>query len=351
MNLPAAPATSPSTIQPGLPAAWLMHGTPGSGWVRAQYLAWDKRPRLVMPGTASFLLQLKGLPWAMRPLYFGGDARAAGPLERLPCINFMADADILAVSLRQAAMVARQMRTPCFNHPAAVLASGRDAVSRVLKDVPGLQVPTTVKVRADREAQLLQAMEDAGIEYPVIVRMAGDQGGVSTVRVDGPDGWEALNALPWGGRDVYLTQYVDFSDDDGCFRKVRLAVVGERVLIKHHYTSSEWMIHFRARGAKSDIEEPPFLANFETDTLPKIQAAVLEMARRLGLDYFGIDASIRPDGRLLVFEANATMNMLDNHSHKGTLWLEPTAKISDALRALISRPQTWRAAGPRGTAA
>ncbi len=351
MNLPAAPATSPSTVHPGLPTAWLMHGTPGSGWVRAQYLGWDRRPRLVLPGTASFLLQLKDLPWDLRPLYFGGDAGFNGPMERLPCINFMADADILAVSLKQAAAVARKLRTPCFNHPSAVLATGRDAVSRVLRDVPGLQVPTTVKVYAMREAELLHAMEAAGIGYPVMVRMAGDQGGVSTVRIDGPDGWEALNALPWGGRDVYLTQYVDFSDDDGYFRKVRLAVVGERVLIKHHYTSSEWMIHFRARGPKSDVEEPPFLANFETDTLPKIRVAVLEMARRLGLDYFGIDASIRPDGRLLVFEANATMNMLDNHSQKGTLWLQPTAKISDALRALLGQPQSWRAAGPAGAAA
>ena len=309
-------------------------------------MGWDQRPRLVMPGTASFLLQLKDLPWTLRPLQFGGDDRFSGPVARLPCINFMADADILAASLKQAAVFTQRLRTPCFNHPAAVLATGRDSVSRVLRDVPGLQVPTTVKVRAGREAELLQAMEAAGIVYPVIVRMAGDQGGVSTVRVDGPADWEALNALPWGGRDVYLTQYVDFSDDDGCFRKVRLAVVGEQVLIKHHYTSSEWMIHFRARGPKSDVEEPPFLADFEAVTLPKIRTAVLEMARRLGLDYFGIDASIRPDGRLLVFEANATMNILDNHSQKGTLWLEPTAKISDALRALICRPQAWRAAGP-----
>ncbi len=328
-----------------------MHGTPGSGWARAQYAGWDKRPRLVMPGTASFLLQLKDLPWDFRPLYFGAAAPVAAPLQRLPCINFMADADLHAVSLAQAAAVVRQMRTPCFNHPGAVLATGRDAVAQVLKDVPGLQVPATVKVRATREAELLHAMDAAGIVYPVIVRMAGDQGGVSTVRIDGADDWEALHALPWGGRDVYLTQYVDFSDGDGCFRKVRLAVVGEQVLIKHHYTSSEWMIHFRARGPKSDMEEPPFLDGFESQTLPKIREAVLEMARRLGLDYFGIDASIRPDGRLLVFEANATMNMLDNHSQKGTLWLVPTAKISDALRALVCRPQAWRAQGAGGAGA
>ena len=33
-----------------------------------------------------------------------------------------------------------------------------------------------------------------------------------------------------------------------------------------------------------------------------------EVRERVDLDYFGIDFGIMPDGRLLLFEANATMN-------------------------------------------
>lgn len=316
-----------------------MHGTPGSGWVRAQYLAWDKRPRLVMPGTASFLLQLKDLPWNMFPLYFGGDAGFSGPMERLPCINFMADADILAASLRQAAAVVRKLRTPCFNHPSAVLASGRDAVSRVLKDVPGLQVPTTVKVCAMREAQLLQAMEATGIEYPVIVRMAGDQGGVSTIRVDGPDGWEALNALPWDGRDVYLTQYVDFSDEDGYFRNIRLGVVGRAVLPCFRVESGSWLLRPEDVPDAASGREKQWMNSFAADVLPGLQDRLTEVAARLKLDCFAVDASLRPDGSLLLFEANAC-----NPTQRD---MRRVPKLVDAVRRLLAAPVAWHGQAAR----
>ncbi len=55
-------------------------------------------------------------------------------------------------------------------------------------------------------------------------------------------------------------------------------------------------------------EEARFLANMP-DVLgrsPAVQC-LARLARALGLDYGGIDFSIAPDGRLLLFEANATM--------------------------------------------
>jgi glutathione synthase/RimK-type ligase-like ATP-grasp enzyme len=324
--------------------AWLFAGIPAGGRALAHPAGLTRPPQLVLPGTASFLLQLKTLPWSLRVLHFGTpDALRPGMrLARLPCINFMADADLYAGALAQAEALTRQMGTPCFNPPHAVAATTRDGVARLLAGVAGLQVPVTVRVRATRVAELRRAMDDAGLRFPVIARMAGDQGGVSTVKLDGDADWELLHALPWGGRDLYLTQYVDFSDDAGWFRKLRLAVVGEDIFIKHHYTSRQWMIHFRARDAVSDAEEPQFLREFDSVTLPRIRPAVHEMARRMGLDYFGIDACLRPDGRLLLFEANATMDMLDNHAHKGPLWTEPTRRIADALAALLARPERWR---------
>ncbi len=343
-HLPAPDAVT------AFPPAWLFAGIPANGRAGALCVRLEQAPQLVLPGTASFLQQLQ-LPWSLRPLYFGApDALQPGMrLERLPCINFMADADVYAPALAQAALVSQQMGTPCFNRPQAVAASTRDSVARRLAGVQGLAVPATVRVRATRLAGLRQAMESAGMTLPLIVRMAGDQGGVSTVKIDSEDDWELLHALPWGGRDVYLTQYVDFRDADGYFRKIRLAVVGSDIFIKHHYTSRQWMIHFRAREPISDQEEPRFLREFDTATLPAIRPAVLEIARRLGLDYFGIDASLRPDGTLLVFEANATMNMLDNHAAKGALWAEPTRRIAEALAALLAHPERWLNARPAST--
>jgi len=41
-------------------------------------------------------------------------------------------------------------------------------------------------------------------------------------------------------------------------------------------------------------------------------AAIQEITNRLGLEIYGIDCSLRPDGSMLIFEANANMNFLTN---------------------------------------
>jgi hypothetical protein len=49
------------------------------------------------------------------------------------------------------------------------------------------------------------------------------------------------------------------------------------------------------------------LADFPSVFGPPLQRALREIARAIGLDYFGIDCSIDPAGNLLVFEADPAM--------------------------------------------
>src|SRR6218665_1015438 len=129
-------------------------------------------------------------------------------------------------------------------------------------------------------------MAAAGIRYPVLVRMTGDHGGVSTALVPDASGWDAINPLPWGGREVYLTQFVDYRDADGLYRKTRLVVAGGAGLTRHLIVSREWMVHRKERIEGSAAEEQAWLDGFRSVTLPKIAPAVREMAARLGLDFF-----------------------------------------------------------------
>ena len=46
--------------------------------------------------------------------------------------------------------------------------------------------------------------------------------------------------------------------------------------------------------------------------IPEIRPAIREISERLQLEYFGVDCNIRPNGELLIFEANANMNVLFN---------------------------------------
>jgi glutathione synthase/RimK-type ligase-like ATP-grasp enzyme len=342
VTTPISPAPMPSAA--ARPPAWLMLGMPDNAVARLLFTAWNEPPRIVMQGTASFLGQLHDLPWSPQAVYFGKPGMAINTqLARLPCINFMADADLYLLALRQAAEFVQLMDVPCFNHPHAVLRSTRDGVWQALKDVAGLHVPVTVRAKATTADGLRQAMAEAGIHYPVLVRMTGDHGGVSTAKVDGDDGWDAINGLPWGGREVYLTQFVDYRDEDGRYRKTRLVVAGGAVLTRHLLVSDDWMVHLKERDARFEAQERAWMESFGSVTAPKISGTVLEMARRLGLDYFGIDASLRPDGSLLLFEANACMNVLLPPPGKApTMWDAQLALITSNLTAILGNCRAWR---------
>ena len=50
----------------------------------------------------------------------------------------------------------------------------------------------------------------------------------------------------------------------------------------------------------------------ETEVIPELKAAIQEITKRLNLELYGIDCSLHPGGRMLIFEANANMNFLTN---------------------------------------
>jgi hypothetical protein len=77
----------------------------------------------------------------------------------------------------------------------------------------------------------------------------------------------------------------------------------------HLAITRHWLAHYwRAEMADAmKREEEAFLADFRQAFRGPAADAVREAARRLELDYAGMDCTIRPDGRVLVFEANAAM--------------------------------------------
>ena len=61
-----------------------------------------------------------------------------------------------------------------------------------------------------------------------------------------------------------------------------------------------------------------------------------------------MDCSLRPDGSVLLFEANAAMNVLHNLRPSPNLWDAPIRDITDALVGLLTAPARWRHAAPPG---
>lgn len=278
-------------------------------------------------------------------VFFGPDIPIHIPpkFQDSPLINAVADPDISSVALRMLERLLDETGAACFNHPGAVLGSGRDGVASRLAHIPGVQMPRTIRVRIDEPAELIRAADKQGLAYPLILRIAGSHRGAATVRVDAPEKMKnALRGLIWGGRDLYLTEYVDCRDGDGHYRKLRVVVVGREIYLRHLVIADDWLVHVHDRLPGHLEEEIATLQNFHGGLLPEIRAAVLAIADTMDMDYFGMDCNLRPDGRLLVFEVNAMMDILNNTMASPNCWDEPIARIHDALAALLFDPARWR---------
>lgn len=158
-------------------------------------------------------------------------------------------------------------------------------------------------------------IEQTGLKLPVILRMAGIHGGKSSILIRGKEDYRGLHVYPFDGREYYLTEFVDFKGKDGLYAKTRIAVVGGVPLIRHHIINSDWMVH---RSSRSFMQGHPelmdrehhFFETFHRELVPLIQPAISEITSRLGLGYYGIDCHISDQNEMLIFEANANMNIL-----------------------------------------
>lgn len=281
----------------------------------------------------------------MLRVVFGPDVpiRIPPALQTRPCINSIGDADVSSVALHTLEEHLAASGSACFNHPAAVLGTTREQVAEKLAAIDGLQVPRTLRLRLDEPADLVRAVDQHDLGWPLIVRTAGTHRGTATVRIDRPeDVREALRKLVWGGHDLYLTEYVDSRDADGYFRKLRLVVIGDGVFVRHWIATDHWMVHGDDRDLEFLHAEAHLLATFRSTLLPELAVRLRAIADAIDLDYFGIDCNLRPDGRLLIYEVNPLMDNLINTMPGPNCWDEPIREMRAALGALIVDPTRWR---------
>lgn len=264
-------------------------------------------------------------------------------LQTRPHVNAIGDADMCSVALRMLDQHLAANHAACFNHPLAVLDTARERVAAKLVGIDGIWMPRTIRLRIEEPAELATAVAREGLRWPLILRAAGSHSGKTTTRLDTPaDVRAGLRGMAWAGRDLYLTEYVDYRDADGHFRKMRLVIVGDEICIRHHIITDHWMVHWRDRDLQRLPEEVHALESFAADMLPALAKRLHNVADAIDLDYTGIDCNLRPDGRLLLFEVNPLMDILTNTMPEPNCWDEPVRRIGAALGALLTEPTRWR---------
>jgi hypothetical protein len=225
--------------------------------------------------------------------------------------NAIGEPDVAATLAERLDCFAIQCGRPLLNPPAAVGRTQRHRLAALLGGLDDVMLAPCSRYEGPPafRANLAERLLRGGLELPVLARPVATHGGEGLVRC------ETLDALESALQNIdgahYLTMFRDCRSPDGHCRKYRVVFVDREPFAYHLAISSHWMVHYfsadmLAHPWKID-EERRFLEDPRSALGGRAMAAVAAIGRQLDLDYAGVDFTLLPDGRVLVFEANATM--------------------------------------------
>jgi glutathione synthase/RimK-type ligase-like ATP-grasp enzyme len=220
-----------------------------------------------------------------------------------------------SATLSEIDRLVRNWPKPVLNRPRNIFALERDRLHVLLKTVSGVHIPTTVRISRERlldvrhNSALLRDFIGDG-DFPLIVRPVDSHAGRGLKKIDLAFDIEAyLTERP--ERDFFISPFIDYSSSDGLFRKYRIIFVDGRPYACHMAISDQWRIwYYNADMAANEAkrsEEARFMANFDHDFVRRHDVTLTEIARRIDLEYFGIDCAETKTGELLIFEADNVM--------------------------------------------
>jgi glutathione synthase/RimK-type ligase-like ATP-grasp enzyme/tetratricopeptide (TPR) repeat protein len=215
--------------------------------------------------------------------------------------------------------LADSFKAPVINHPSQAALTTRQRVAFALKDLPAVIVPKTMRFEADTNSLMIQiASLEEKLRYPLIVRSPFFHRGAGMVRI-GNRAELARELEARNKQQIYVQEFTENRAEDGLYRKIRATFIGDVVIPTRVDFSADWNVRGRrVPERKSFYRQRPHLIAAEkrildapSDVLTKeVMDTLREIRRKIPLDIFGIDFEVLPDGKILFFEANASMNLL-----------------------------------------
>jgi hypothetical protein len=292
-----------------------------------------------------FLLEQSGLELLTLYVVEGTDLPAPLP-DHDVAIVIASDSEECRAVLRKIEQAAPGWPRPLLNPPHLVGNLDRDKLHRLLQGIEGLDIPATAALTRAQLYALAQPDGSAvngaaGLTFPMIVRPRGSHAGAGLAKVEGRAALgQYLAQRP--EQEFFASRFVDYSSDDGLFRKYRIVFIEGRPHACHMAIADRWDIWYLNAGMafseSKRLEEASFMQTFDVDFALRHGHALAAMADRVGLDYFTIDCAENKDGELLIFEADNTavvhnMDSPDMFPYKGP----QMRKIFDAFAAMLSR--------------
>ena len=257
-------------------------------------------------------------------------------------LNAMGDPDVARPLAPAAQRYLATSSAPLINPPDKVARTRRHDMAALLAGIEDLVVPAVARLPAlsQRPAGVLAWLASYGLAAPALVRPAGSHGGRGLVLAKNAASLAATLGEIEG--EAYVTAFYDFASPDEQYRKYRMIFIDRQPMPYHLAIAPGWLVHHETSGMEGDesrrAEEMAFLADPRAALGDRALAAIEALGQRLDLDYCGADFSLLPDGRVLLFEANATM-LVHPEDPDG-----PFAAKTPYVEAIIGRFQALLAA-------
>ncbi len=242
--------------------------------------------------------------------------------------------------LRKVSEKIASWHVPVLNDPLRIAALSRDNCARLLKDIPGVEMPQTLRLdRREIESLTMESIRERLGGGDLLIRPVDSHAGIELEKIDDAAGISRYLASSNAG-EFYVSSFVDYRKADGQFRKCRIVLIAGRPYICHMAISSHWMIHYANAGmnesAEKREEEARFMEGFDRDFAARHAAAFKAINERIGLDYLGMDCAETADGRLLIFEADSCMivhalDPVDVYGYKQ----KPIQRLFDAFHEML----------------
>lgn len=255
--------------------------------------------------------------------------------------NAITDPDRCAEALNNATALCDHFATiPVVNHPRAILETTRDNNYQRFHKNRHIIYPKNVKlplVDGECHTKIVATIEEHGLQYPVIARLSGFQGGKNMHLIHAADEQDFADfdaAVKDSPKDIYLIEYTDVSfkdkraPDTTFYPKFRAFLAGGKLYPVHLLVSAnDFNVHLaNSRNAMKKYHwlidlDKKYCSNATSVIHKNLWNALEKALNKAGLDYMGVDFAVGKDKNgkegVVIFETNAAMRNAMRDSAQG----------------------------------
>ena len=255
--------------------------------------------------------------------------------------NAIGNADIAEPAVEPTERFIKMTERPLLNPPDRIMLTRRDLMPKLFADMPDVSVAPVARLsrRQAMRKDLAAQLKKQGLTFPMLVRPFCKQGGHGVTLVENA---KELLAIDYSDVDFhYFIGFCDYRSQDGFFRKYRTVFVDRKPFHYHLAISKKWLVHYFSADMLAEPwkreEERRFLEHPEEVLGARAAAAVAAIGERMDMDYAGIDYTVLQDGRVFIFEANATMSVYYSDPTDYPYRTAPVQAIIDSFEAMLEQ--------------